>query len=98
MFKLQGKYTYVCHNEDTFTDIKVFRVFASNKYSDSTLYKGYEDTLEVFAGCPMHCYIENDRILDKEIPKNLDRGWYITEAKRRLTGWYDNVPLLEGLV
>lgn len=98
VFKLQGKYTYVCHNEDTFTDIKVFRVFASNKYSDSTLYKGYEDTLEVFAGCPMHCYIENDRILDKEIPKNLDRGWYITEAKRRLTGWYDNVPLLEGLV
>ena len=94
VFKLQGKYTYACHNNIDITDSKVFRVFASNKYTDSTLYKGYGETMEIFAGCPVHCYIDNEKTNGREIPERLDRNWYINEAKRRLDGWFDLLPLL----
>ena len=97
VFKLQGKYTYVHHNNEDITGMKVFRVFASNNWRDGTLYKGYGDTMEVFAGCPANCYIDNDKTEGKPIPPQLDKGWYIEEAKRRLDGWFDRLPLFEGL-
>ena len=97
VFKLQGKYTYVHHNNEDITGMKVFRVFASNNWRDGTLYKGYDDTMEVFAGCPANCYIDNDKTEGKPIPPQLDKGWYIEEAKRRLDGWFDRLPLFEGL-
>lgn len=95
VFKLQGKYTHAHHNDMDIHGLKVFRVFASKNWRDSTLYKCYDDTLEVCAGCPVHCYIDNERIKDLPIPELLDRSWYIDEAKRRLDGWFDLLPLLD---
>ena len=102
VFKLQGKYTFALHNNMEITNLKTFRVFASNERRDSSLFKCYSDQdgtcMEVFAGCPLHCYIDNSKVIGKDIPPKLDKEWYVNEAKRRLDGWFDRVPLLEGLV
>lgn len=103
VFKLQGKYTYALHNDTRIDGLKTFRVFASNDRRDTSLFKCYDEaegdfTMEVFAGSPLHCYIDNDKVSDKPIPDKLNREWYVEEAKRRLALWFDHAPLLEGLM
>lgn len=44
---------------------------------------------EKIANCPLNCFIDNGDINNKELPKKLDKKWYIKEAKRllyRMTG------------
>ena len=103
VFKLQGKYTYALHNDTRIDGLKTFRVFASKDRRDTSLFKCYDEaegdfTMEVFAGSPLHCYIDNDKVSDKPIPDKLNREYYIEEAKRRLALWFDHAPLLEGLM
>ena len=103
VFKLQGKYTYAYHNDERIDGIKTFRVFASNDRKDTSLFKCYDEgkddfTMEVFAGCPLHCYIDNGKVNDKPVPAKLNREFYVEEAKRRLDGWFDHAPLLDSLL
>ena len=39
---------------------------------------------EKIANCPLNCFIVNGDINNKELPKKLDKKWYIKEAKRLL--------------
>lgn len=84
--KLTGKYKYVWHNGKHFTE-KCFRVFASKKDSDSYIGKQKSDgaTIEKFANTPECCFIDNTNIKGKKVPQKLNKQWYITLAKERLS-------------
>lgn len=107
IYKLQGKYTRAYHNGKRYAN-RVYRVFASDSYRDTTLYKGYaqcggsdedSETLEIFGGAPTHLFIENGVVSGRPCPDNLDKKWYIEEAKRRLQAWRpESAPLLDGLM
>lgn len=83
--KIGNKYEYGVHNDQRLVG-KVNRTFASLDLNDSTLYKKHKlkDTVDKVAGIPDHCFIVNENILDKEIPDNLDKQWYINTALREI--------------
>lgn len=85
--RLSGKYEYVKHNGQNFSE-KTFRVFASIREGDTTLYKvknkGGNLVPEKFANCSEHVFIDNTDVQGKPVPDFLDKGWYIAEAHKRL--------------
>ena len=76
---------YEYHNTRRFT-YKSYRVFASNRLTDGRILKcgGKRGKPEKFADTPDHCFIFNDSVEGVQIPKQLDREWYISLAKKRL--------------
>ena len=86
--KISNKYVCGVHNGVNLKD-KTFRVFASKDESDSAIYKVKNKngvlTPEKFANTPLHCFIENGDINGKKPPETLDKNYYITLAKERLT-------------
>lgn len=99
VYKLKGKYTAALHNDKVYTDIHVFRVFASKSYKDTALYKKHDKGAELFTGCPAHCFIDNGKVAGLSCPNNLNKSWYIEEASRRLDQWFDNSnSLFAGLL
>jgi len=83
--KISGKYEYGSHNGKILTE-KVHRCFASNDPNDGTVYKKHKlkTTLDKTASTPEKAFIDNGDITEKEIPKKLDRQWYINLAKERI--------------
>lgn len=84
--KLSGKFKHAIHN-GTILSEKCFRVFASNRDSDSYIGKQKEGntTIEKFANTPDHCFIVNDDVKKATVACRLDKQWYINLAKERLT-------------
>lgn len=84
--KLSGKFKHAIHNGAILTE-KCFRVFASNRDSDSYIGKQKEGntTIEKFANTPDHCFIVNDDVKKATVDWRLDKQWYINLAKERLT-------------
>ena len=87
--KLSGKYDYVEHNGTKY-DQKCYRVFASKNRNDGQILKckhftRESDKKDKFANTPDSCFIDNSSIIDKKIPKYLDKQWYIDLANKRLT-------------
>lgn len=87
--KLSNKYKWVEH-EQTRTgtvryDNKAYRVFASSDYSDGRLLKcdGVRNPAK-FGNTPDHCFIDNGNIVEKQVPSNLDKQWYIDLARKRV--------------
>ena len=76
---------YEYHNTRRFT-YKCYRVFASNRLTDGRILKcgGKHGKPEKFADTPDHCFIFNDSVEGVQTPKQLDREWYISLAKKRL--------------
>lgn len=66
-------------------DNKAYRVFASLDDNDGKLLKcdGVRNPAK-FGNTPDHCFIFNGDIVGVEIPKKLDRQYYIDLAKKRL--------------
>ena len=86
--KLSNKYKWVEHEQGNGTvkyDNKAYRVFASRDNSDGRLLKcdGVRNPAK-FGNTPDHCFIYNDDLRGVKIPDKLDRGYYITLAKKRL--------------
>ena len=83
--KLSGKFKHAIHNSKILTE-KCFRVFASNRDSDSYIGKQKEGntTIEKFANTPDHCFIVNDDVKKATVGCRLDKQWYINLAKERL--------------
>ena len=83
--KLSGKYWRVWHN-NKFTADKCHRVFASLDDCDTYIGKCKRQgaTIEKFADTPRHCFLDNRDVKEKEVPKKLDKHWYIDLAKKRL--------------
>ena len=67
---------------------KVHRVFASKNECDGGIYKSKiekgKKSYEQFAGTPDHLFIENGDIHNVKVPENLDKSFYIEEAKKRV--------------
>ena len=84
--KLSGKYWRVWHNHE-FTADKCHRVFASLNANDTYIGKCKKKgaTIEKFADTPNNCFVDNDNVIGKHVPKVLDRQWYIELAAKRLT-------------
>ena len=82
--KVTSLYKYAVHNDNKMSE-KVFRVFASNKEEDGTIYKVKdENKIEKIASTPEKCFIYNDNVKGKEIPTYLDKEYYIDLANKRL--------------
>lgn len=82
--KISKDYSHALHGGEKH-NLKVFRVFASNKNADGYLLKVKENgAVERIGNTPQRCFILNSNIQNKEIPPNLDREWYINLAEKRL--------------
>jgi DNA polymerase len=65
---------------------KVHRCFASNNNSHGSLYKKNRNkySIDKTPSTPDRCFIINEDITNMPIPKELDKQWYIDEAKKRI--------------
>lgn len=83
--KVSNKYLYALHGSKKLNE-KTLRVFASNDKKDPGVFKvkNLKKNPEKFALTPDHCFIVNDDVNNKRIPKKLDREWYIDLAYKRL--------------
>ena len=83
--KVSGKYLYALHGNDILND-KTLRVFASSRKSDGGVFKlkAVGKNPEKFAGTADNCFIDNGDIIDKVVPKYLNRQWYIDLTHERL--------------
>lgn len=80
-----GKYKYALYGEEPLIE-RVNRVFASGNPNHKGIFKLHKitDTKAKIEMTPEQCFIINGDIREMEIPKELDREWYINLAKRRI--------------
>lgn len=86
--KLSNKYKWVEHEQGCGTVKyfnKAYRIFASRDDSDGRLLKcdGMRNPAK-FGNTPDKCFIHNGDLTTVEIPRKLDRQWYIDLAIKRL--------------
>ena len=81
--KLTSKFEYVTHNGKTYRN-KCYRIFASTRESDQTVYKVKVDRLFKFANTSEHSFIDNGDIVGVKVPGHLDKQYYIDLAYERL--------------
>lgn len=82
--KITGKYSHAVYGNENI-NLKVFRVFASKSSSDSAIMKMKSDgKLEKISYTPDKVFIDNSKVIGKEVPDKLDKSWYIKLAKDRL--------------
>lgn len=89
--KVSSKYLYALHGEKKITE-KVLRVFASKNENDKGVFKvklktkdGVEQEVpEKIGNTPDVCFIDNDNVKEKVVPKHLDKDYYIEVARKRL--------------
>lgn len=83
--KVSSKYLYAYHGNKKL-DEKVLRVFASRSRNDKGVFKQKTEggTLEKIASTPVRCFIDNSDIEGKEVPRKLDKQWYINMAWKRI--------------
>jgi len=85
--KVSDKYLYAMHGDKRLSE-RILRVFASRSKSDPPVYKVKEvegkQRIEKIANTPERCFIENGDITNKEVPRKLDRQWYVNIANKRI--------------
>lgn len=83
--KISGKKVKVFSGGQVQKD-KCFRVFASRNSADGGLFKvkNQDKNPEKFANTPERCFILNGSVNGKDIPRRLDKQWYIDLANKRL--------------
>ena len=82
--KVSNKYSHALYGRRKLSE-KCLRVFAS-KNDDSGVFKVKENgKTHKIAGTPEKCFIVNDNVLGRRIPRRLDKDWYIQVAKKRLS-------------
>ena len=87
--KATGKYKYIQHGNEVI-DLRVLRIFASKLRSDYAIMKRKnDDKLEKIGYTPERVFIDNSKIINKQIPSNLDKDWYIKLAKERIDSFID---------
>lgn len=82
--KITGKYSHAVYGRENI-NLKVLRVFASKFSGDNAIMKMKSDgRLEKISYTPDRVFIDNSKVINKEIPHKLDKSWYIKLAKDRL--------------
>ena len=83
LVKVTSKYHHALYNNKIYNN-KFFRVFAS-KEPRGCIYKcKLGKNPEKVANTPNNCFIYNKSVNDIKVPSELDKWWYIEEAKKRL--------------
>lgn len=82
--KVSSKYLYAMYGDEILKE-KCLRVFASKDEKDKGIFKlkAVGKNPEKIAGTPIHCFIMNEDINQKRIPRKLDKQWYIDLAEKR---------------
>jgi len=81
--KVSSKYSHALYGDKKIPE-KTLRVFASRN-NDPGVFKVKENgRVEKIANTPEKCFIVNDNVIGRRIPKRLDKDWYVTLAKKRL--------------
>lgn len=81
--KLTSKFSHIIHNDKTYTN-KCYRIFASKRPSDGTIYKIKQERKYKFANTSEHSFIENGDITNAKVPEYLNKQWYIDLANQRI--------------
>ena len=83
LVKVTSKYHHALYNNKIYNN-KFFRVFAS-KEPTGCIYKcKLGKNPEKVANTPNNCFIYNKSVNGIKVPSELDKAWYIEEAKKRL--------------
>lgn len=82
--KVSAKYMYALHGTQRLTE-RCLRVFAS-KEDDPGVFKlkNHDRNPEKIALTPEHCFIVNDNVNNRRVPRELDKQWYVNLAQKRL--------------
>lgn len=90
--KASSKYKHALHG-DKIVNEKILRVFASRSRNDPGVFKVKKDknTPDKLAGTPDRCFIDNGNIINKKIPRKLDKSWYIDIASKRIKDFVGEV-------
>lgn len=93
-FLKQGN-IYINANKEIYGEkmhYKIYRVFASTDKSQGSLYKKHKSSdgisVDKVAGVPNHCFIDNSDITDKELPKNLDKEYYVNLIQEEINNFF----------
>jgi hypothetical protein len=82
--KLSYKYSHILYGNQDLRE-KCLRVFASKNKDDKGIYKAKSWVrVEKIANTPEKCFIVNEGVIDRKIPRRLDKEWYISIAKKRI--------------
>ena len=96
--KVSNKFQYAQHGSKKLNE-RVLRVFASRDFKDGKVYRmNSRNRLEKITYTPDRCFIRNNDVNGKRIPRRLDKDWYIDVAKKRLkdfTGIEDQISMWE---
>lgn len=96
--KLSPKYEYVEHNGTRYEN-KCFRVFASTRSTDGSIFEVKGKRKDKYANTPDRCYIENGAVCEMMIPATLNKQWYIDLAEKRIMDkWGIDVRYGKGLM
>ena len=87
--KVTGKYSHIIYGQEII-NLKVLRVFASKSVSHNSIMKIKDKrNPEKISYTPDRVFIDNTKIIDKEVPDILDKNWYINLAKERLESFVE---------
>ncbi len=87
--KVTGKYSHVIYGNEEI-NLKVLRVFASKSISHNSIMKIKENgNPEKISYTPDRVFIDNSKVIGKEVPSILDKNWYINLAKERLESFVE---------
>lgn len=90
--KISRKYSHAIHGNEEL-HLKVLRVFASKRSSDSSVMKVKAGkNPEKIGNTPERAFINNENIIGQTVPEYLDKDWYIQLATKRL---YEFIPQKE---
>jgi hypothetical protein len=85
--KISSKYKYGLFGDKKLSE-RVLRVFASRSKYDKGVFKVKEvkgeNRIEKISNTPKRCFIDNSDINGKEIPRKLDKNYYINMANKRI--------------
>lgn len=83
--KISSKYQYGLYGDERLKE-KCLRVFASKDPTDKGVFKFKNETRkpEKIGGTPTKCFIDNNDIKNKRIPRKLDKDWYIDLIHERI--------------
>lgn len=82
--KVSSKYNHALHGDQILND-RTLRVFASNDERDGGVFKQkIGGNPEKFADTSDSCFIINDNVNEMEIPKKLNKQFYIDLANKRI--------------
>ena len=82
--KVSSKYSHALHGKRLLAE-KCLRVFASKNDSPGVFKVKENGRVEKIANTPERCFIVNDNVVGKRIPRQLDKNWYIKLANKRLS-------------